>query len=45
MGVKYDWLKGRTRGWVHETVEAGTLVKHSSLEDLVFKLLGFFNLP
>lgn len=23
MGVKYDWLKERIRGWVEETVHAG----------------------
>lgn len=23
MGVKYDWLKERKRGWVHKAIEAG----------------------
>lgn len=43
MGVKYDWLKERIRGWVPETVGAGggTLGKHFSLEDLALKLLFF----
>lgn len=23
MGVKYDWLRERIRGWVHKAIEAG----------------------
>lgn len=23
MGVKYDWLRKRIRGWVHKAIEAG----------------------
>lgn len=31
MGVKYDWLRKRIRGWVHKAIEAGwggALVKY-----------------
>lgn len=48
MGVKYDWLGERIRGWVHKAIEAegggvGALVKYcqkqngkTSMDDLAF---------